>query len=294
MIVAIASGKGGTGKTTVAVNLALCLSEEVMLLDCDVEAPNTHLFLRPHFGVSEPAGIPVPIVDLERCNSCGACSSLCQYNAIVTLNNGAMVFPELCHGCGGCTRVCKEDAITEEIRPIGMVEQGRSFGINLVQGRLNVGETLVPPLIRAVRTRADEDAKVLIDAPPGTSCSMIAAVRGSDFVVLVTEPTPFGLNDLALAVEAVRALDISCGVVINRAGSGDERVHDYCAAEGLEILMEIPDDRRVAEAYARGIVAVEAVPELRTQFERLAARIETITSIGSVPPIEKGRIHAIS
>ena len=274
MIVAIASGKGGTGKTTLAVNLALSLHRPVQLLDCDVEAPNVHLFLHPEVVGSEPAGILVPKVDGERCTLCGDCGELCQYNAIAMLSTGLLVFEELCHGCGGCARVCPEDAIREELRPIGVVEHGRAGDVEVVTGRLNVGEALAPPLIRAVRARASRDRLVLIDAPPGTSCSMIAAVHGSDLVVLVTEPTPFGLNDLALAVEAVRTLNLPFGVVINRAGSGDRRVHDYCTAEGLDLLAELPDDRRVAESYARGHVLVEDLHHTRPMFEALARRIE--------------------
>ena len=274
MIVAIASGKGGTGKTTLAVNLALSMRRPVQLLDCDVEAPNVHLFLHPEVVGSEPAGILVPKVDGERCTLCGDCGELCQYNAIAILSNGLLAFKELCHGCGGCARVCPEDAIREELRPIGVVEHGRAGDVEVVTGRLNVGEALAPPLIRAVRARASRDRLVLIDAPPGTSCSMIAAIHGSDLVVLVTEPTPFGLNDLALAVEAVRTLKLPFGVVINRAGSGDRRVHDYCTAEGLDLLAELPDDRRVAESYARGHVLVEDLHHTRPMFEALARRIE--------------------
>ncbi len=283
MIVAIASGKGGTGKTTVAVNLALSLSGNVQLLDCDVEAPNVHLFLEAQPEGREVVGIPVPVVDADLCNQCGECSRLCQYNAIAVLGTGVVVFPELCHGCGGCALVCPEDAISEVMRPIGVVEESRSGRVHLVQGRLYVGEALVPPLIREVRARSCEEGVVLIDAPPGTSCSMIAAVRGSDFVVLVTEPTPFGLNDLELAVETVRVLGIPCGVVINRTGVGDDRVQEYCAAEGLDVLLEIPDDRRIAEAYARGLTLVDAIPDIRPLFASLAARIEAL------PPITAGR-----
>jgi MinD superfamily P-loop ATPase len=291
VIVAIASGKGGTGKTTLAVNLALSLSGDVQLLDCDVEAPNAHLFLEARPEGREAVGIPVPEVDADLCNQCGECSRLCQYSAIVTLRTGVMVFPELCHGCGGCTLVCPENAISEVLRPIGVVEESRTGHVQLVQGRLNVGEALVPPLIRQVRARGAEEGVVLVDAPPGTSCSMIAAVRGSDFVVLVTEPTPFGLNDLALAVETVRVLGIPCGVVINRAGSGDDRVHEYCATEGLEILLEIPDDRRIAEAYARGVTLVGSIPEVRPLFASLAARFEAMAAIGPEPRAEEGRAH---
>jgi MinD superfamily P-loop ATPase len=291
VIVAIASGKGGTGKTTVAVNLALSMSTDVQLLDCDVEAPNANLFLRPRIDSSDTAGIPVPIVDPERCNGCGECSRLCQYNAIVALRSGAMVFPELCHGCGGCIRVCPEGAISEKLRPIGVVEQGRTGNVRLLQGRLNVGESLAPPLIRAVRSHAASGTVVLVDAPPGTSCPMISAVRGSDLVILVTEPTPFGLNDLGLAVEVVRALGIPCGAIINRAGTGDDRVNEYCASEGLEILMGIPDDRRIAEAYARGFPLVEVVPEIRPLFAELAARIEAMAAMRSAPSVQKDDVH---
>ena len=292
MIVAIASGKGGTGKTTVAVNLALSLSGNVQLLDCDVEAPNAHLFLKTETQGHEAVGIPVPEVDEDLCNQCGECSRLCQYNAIAVLGTGVMVFPELCHGCGGCALVCPEKAISEVLRPIGVVEEARAGHLRLVQGRLNVGEALVPPLIREVRAKGSEQGVVLIDAPPGTSCSMIAAVRGSDFVVLVTEPTPFGLNDLVLAVEAVRVLGIPHGVVINRAGSGDDRVKRYCAAEDIEILLEIPDDRRIAEAYARGLTLVDNIPEIRPLFASLAARIEAMAPIGAGRRAEKGRARA--
>jgi MinD superfamily P-loop ATPase len=292
VIVAIASGKGGTGKTTLVVNLALCLSGDVQVLDCDVEAPNVDLFLHAEMGAPVEVGIPVPRIDVDRCTLCGECSRFCQYNALATLGTGVMVFQELCHGCGGCTLVCPEEAITEVVRPIGVVEEGGANGISLVQGRLNVGEALVPPLIRQVRARARESGVILIDAPPGTSCPMLAAVRGADLVILVTEPTPFGLNDLKLAVEAVRALGIPCGVVVNRAGSGDDRVREYCADEGLEILLEIPDDRRAAEACARGLTLVDAVSELRPLFASLAARIEAMTAGDVEPPVERGRAHA--
>jgi MinD superfamily P-loop ATPase len=274
VIVAIASGKGGTGKTTLAVNLALSLRPPVQLLDCDVEAPNAHLFLRPLIANSEAAGIPVPVIDAELCSLCGQCGDLCQYNALAVLKTGVMVFPELCHGCGGCTLICPEGAIREEMRPIGVVEQGWAGEVEVVTGRLNIGEALAPPLIRAVKRRASLRGLVVVDAPPGNSCPMIAAVSGSDLVVLITEPTPFGLNDLALAVGAVRVLGIPFGVVINRAGSGDRKVHEYCAAEGIEILAEIPDDRRVAEALAAGGVLVEELAHTRPIFAALARRIE--------------------
>jgi MinD superfamily P-loop ATPase len=274
VIVAIASGKGGTGKTTVAVNLAVTVQAPVQLLDCDVEAANAHLFLRPDVTSSVSAGIPVPRLDGGRCTLCGECGALCQYNAIAVLRTGVMVFEELCHGCGGCALVCPEQAIREELRPIGVVERGRARAIEVVTGRLNVGEALAPPLIRAVKADASSDRLVLVDAPPGTSCPMIAAVQGSDLVVLVTEPTPFALSDLGLAVEAVRSLGLPFGVVVNRVGSGDLGVRDYCVAEGIEILAEIPDDRRAAESLAPGAVIVDELEHVRPVFAALARRIE--------------------
>jgi MinD superfamily P-loop ATPase len=292
VIIAIASGKGGTGKTTVAVNLALSMPGRVTILDCDVEAPNVHLFLTTTTLREEIAGIPTPEVDADLCNQCGDCSRVCQYHAIAVLGRGATVFPELCHGCGGCTRVCPERAINEIKRPIGIIEERRAGRRRLVQGRLNVGEALVPALIRQVRSRCHDGETVLIDAPPGTSCSMIAAVRGADFVILVTEPTPFGLNDLELAVETVRKLGLPFGVVVNRVGSGDNRVHRYLAAQNIELLLEIPDDRRVAEAYARGSTLVDNVPGMRPLFATLTRRIESIAGDRHARPDSNEALHA--
>ncbi len=276
MRIAIASGKGGTGKTTVAVNLACVLADSgqtVQYLDCDVEEPNGHIFLKPQITASESGGIPVPVVDEQKCTGCRKCSEVCQYHAIAVLKK-ALVFPELCHGCGGCALVCPEGAIREENRSIGVVETGQANGVAFVQGRLNVGEPMAPPLIRAVKKKAITDGVAIFDAPPGTSCPVVTTVRDADYVLLVTEPTPFGLNDLKLAVEMIRQLGIRHGVVINRADSGDQRVRDYCEAENIPILHELPDDRRLAEAYSRGHMAVRVLPEWRTMFSDLWNRIE--------------------
>ncbi len=266
MKLAVASGKGGTGKTTVAVNLAQTLADEGRLaqyLDCDVEEPNGHIFLKPTVVTSNRVGIPVPIVDASKCTACRKCAEACQYHAIAMLKT-ALVFPELCHGCGGCALVCPVGAIREQERPIGVVESGHAGAIAFVQGRLNVGEPMAPPLIRAVKRKLRHDCCAILDAPPGTSCPVVTTVRDADFVLLVTEPTPFGLHDLQLAVEMLRTLGRPCGVAINRVDSGDRRVHDYCAAAGLPVLLELPDDRRVAEAYSRGVLAVTVVPPWRT------------------------------
>jgi MinD superfamily P-loop ATPase len=275
MIISVASGKGGTGKTTVATNLAVCLSGDVQLLDCDVEEPNAHLFIRPDIQHVETITTPVPVVDMGKCTFCGKCAEICQFKAIVVLG-GATVLPfhELCHSCGGCLRVCPEGAISHGARELGILERGQRNGLDFVHGRLRVGEAMSPPLIRKVRETARPGAVTIIDAPPGTSCPVIASMKGADFVLLVTEPTPFGLHDLTLAVGAVRILGIPCGLVINRADMGDERVREYAAREDLPILMEIPFDRRIAEAYSRGAMLVEVMPEWKDRFLALYRAIE--------------------
>jgi len=286
MVIAIASGKGGTGKTTVAVNLAAALERPVRLLDCDVEEPNCHVFLEADIETSDPVGIPVPVVDEAKCTACGACAEMCQYNAIVSLKTKPLVFPELCHGCGGCMLVCPEEAITEEDHEVGVVETGRAGRVAFVQGRMNLGEPMAPPIIRAVKQHIRPDEINLLDCPPGTACPVIAAVRGADFILLVTEPTPFGLHDLRLAVETVRLLAIPFGVVVNRVGLGDDRVHRYCAGEDVPVLMEIADDRRIAEAYSRGELAIDAVADLRADFVRL---FETVSERVSEQPAHGGK-----
>jgi MinD superfamily P-loop ATPase len=257
MIISVASGKGGTGKTTIATSLALLLSEErsqkIQFLDCDVEEPNAYIFLKPEIKKSEPVNILVPQVDKRRCNFCGECAKVCVYNAIVVLKREVLVFPELCHGCGGCSLLCPESAIAEEERKIGVIEEGQTGSIRFIHGRLNVGEPMATPLIRAIKKKINPNGVTIIDVPPGTSCPVIEAVHKSDFCILVTEPTPFGLNDLKLAVEVMRKLKIKCGVVINRANIGDDKVKEYCHKESIQIIAEIPYDRNVAVLYSSGI-----------------------------------------
>jgi MinD superfamily P-loop ATPase len=288
MIVAVASGKGGTGKTTVATSLALAAGREVRLLDCDVEEPNCHLFLDAPTGHVEPVGLPVPVIDSQLCTACGVCGEVCQFNAIAVLPDGARVFPTLCHGCGACTWLCPEEAIREEARPIGEIATGRLGAVELVTGRLAVGEALAPPVVREVRRRGADADVVVVDAPPGTGCPVMAALRGADVALLVTEPTPFGLHDLSLAVEAVRLLGIPFGVVVNRAGCGDDRVQAYCRGQGIPLLLEIPQDRRIAEAYARGRPLVAAFPEWRTAFADLLAAAMQLARDGARPQDRDG------
>jgi MinD superfamily P-loop ATPase len=276
MKIAIASGKGGTGKTTVATNLAWLAARNgrsVAYVDCDVEEPNGHLFLKPRIEVSRPIGRLYPQVDENLCAQCGLCGEICQYSAIVCVAGKVLVYPELCHTCGGCLLVCRPGAITEVLRETGKLETGTAGPVQFVQGLLTIGEAMSTPLIRQVKAAAPEADLVIIDSPPGTSCPVIESVRGTDFVALVTEPTPFGLNDLKLAIGMVRAMQLPFGVVINRAGFGDLETQEYCRGQGIEILAEIPDDRRVAEAYSRGGLACEAVPEFRIHLEELLARL---------------------
>lgn len=277
MIISVASGKGGTGKTTVATNLALSLEGDVQLLDCDVEEPNAHLFIRPEIEKTTVVSTPVPEVDMAKCTLCGKCSEICRFKAIVVIGDTVLPFPELCHSCGGCMEVCPEKAIRETTREIGIIEHGRRNGLEFAYGTLRIGEAMSPPLIRKVRDLTRPSVVTIIDAPPGTSCPVIASMKGADFILLVTEPTPFGLHDLKLAVGAVKILGIPCGLVINRSDMGNEEVRAYAQSQNIPILMEIPFDRRIAELYSRGEVLVEALPDWKDKFRELFERIEGIT-----------------
>lgn len=252
MIISVASGKGGTGKTTIATNLAVSLGKGIKFLDCDVEEPNAHLFLRPNIDYSEIVTVPVPEIDLEKCDFCGKCAEFCQFNAISVMGKNILTFPELCHGCGGCSLICPKEAISERPREIGILEHGFSGEIEFVHGRLKIREAMAVPLIERVKKHIDAEKTVIIDAPPGTSCPVIATIKNSDFVILVTEPTPFGLHDLRLAVGVARVLRLPMGIVINRADLGDKGVFEYCEKEGIPILITIPFEREIAESYARG------------------------------------------
>lgn len=276
MIISVASGKGGTGKTLVASSLALSLEGQVQLLDCDVEEPNAHVFLKPTFVKRESVCVPIPVVDEEKCSYCGKCSEVCAYNAIAAMKTSVLVFPELCHGCGACRYFCPEDAISEVGKEVGIVEIGRSNSIEFAHGKLNVGEAMAPPVIRKVKEQINGQGTVIIDIPPGTSCPVVESVRDSDFCLLVTEPTPFGLNDLTLMVEVTRKLDIPCGVIVNRAGVGDTKVQQYCLSENIPIMLTIPLDVQIAHNYSRGITLVEGFPQWRENFLDLYHRVTDI------------------
>lgn len=266
MQIAVASGKGGTGKTTLATNLAHYLKKitdkKITLLDCDVDEPNSHLFLHPRWTEEWKVTLPVPVYTPTDCSSCGMCADICQYGALALIKDKILVFPELCHGCGGCLLVCPTRSLTESEREIGHVQKGEAKGgILLYHGLLRIGEAMSPPLIRSVKEYIDSTAITIIDCPPGTSCPVIQSIKGSDFVLLVTEPTPFGLNDLKLSVDMVRALKIPFALVINRSTLGDRSVWKYCQNEGIKVLAEIPNDRSIAMAYSKGRLILEYFPE---------------------------------
>ncbi len=271
MKVAVASGKGGTGKTLVATSLAVSLTgrRPVTFLDCDVEEPDAAIFLRPTIRHRREVMVPVPLVHEAACTGCGRCAEVCAFHAIAVAGRRVLTFPELCHGCGACAWACPEHAIAEEGRTCGVVAWGRAGNVDFVQGRLTVGEAMPGPVIRAVKARAGNATDVIIDAPPGASCPVVEAVRGCDYCLLVTEPTPFGLNDLALAVETVSRLGIPCGVIVNRSEDDDALITDYLKERQVPLLLTIPLDRDIARRYARGITLAEGVPVWREPFARL-------------------------
>ena len=277
MKVAVASGKGGTGKTTIAVNLAQTasrLGNETQYLDCDVEEPNGHIFLKPDIENIRTVTVEVPAVDLKQCTGCGKCGEICQYNAIVHLkDSNVLTFVQLCHSCGGCLRICPADAIKPKPLSIGEIESGKAGNIGFVHGRLYIGHVRTVSLIKEVKKHIKEDSLAIIDIPPGTSCPVVEAVKGVDFVLLVTEPTPFGLNDLKLAVGLVRQMHLPFAVVINRYGIGDKEVEQYCMAEDIDICLQLPDDRRIAELYSTGQTIVDALPEYKKSFADLLQKI---------------------
>jgi MinD superfamily P-loop ATPase len=279
MIISVASGKGGTGKTTVSTNLAASLERPLRLLDCDVEEPNIHLFIEPSESVSSRESTFIPVINTERCTGCSACAEICQFNALAVIGEKVLVFPELCHSCLGCQLICPEQAVDEGERELGTIETGRWNDIMFSYGRLRVGEAMSPPLIGRVQGLIEPDELVIIDAPPGTSCPAISAMKGSDFVLLVTEPTPFGLHDLRLTVEAVKQLKIPCGLVVNRADIGDDEVYDYALRESLPVLLEIPFDRHIAELYSRGRLVVEDSPRWRRRFQELFKDITALVTM---------------
>ena len=296
MIIAVASGKGGTGKTTVATSLALSISEDTqnevdrsypssnpLFLDCDVEEPNAALFLNPTLTSREQVGIPIPVVDFDKCTYCGRCAEVCVWHAIAVVGQKVLIFPELCHGCGSCTLNCPEGAIYEVLNVTGTIESGPAGSVDFAHGTMDVGQAMSVPIISQLKkkhlTAENGDRVVILDAQPGTSCPVVETMRDADFVLMVTEPTPFGLHDLRLAVDVARGeLGLPVGVVVNRDGIGDSSVDEYCTTEGVPILMRIPLDRRIAEAISEGRALVEAMPEFGGAFQELYRQVARLVT----------------
>ena len=290
MIIAVASGKGGTGKTTIATSLAAALADNgqpVSFRDCDVEAPNAHIFLKPAIDQRRDVNMLIPQVDETLCTGCGRCAEVCEFHAIVVLAGKPLVFSELCHGCGSCTLECPEKAISEISQPLGFLERGLAPAhIDFAHGLLNVGEPMAVPVIRQLKKwQVPHPGEVIIlDSPPGTSCPVVESIRGADFVILVTEPTPFGLHDLKLTVQLTAALGIPTGVIINREGVGDTKVEEFCKETDLPILMRIPLERKIGAGIAAGQLLTEIYPAYEDRFRELFQQIAGILVEGGGNP----------
>jgi MinD superfamily P-loop ATPase len=274
MIISVASGKGGTGKTTIAVSMAHYLNKKgtpVSILDCDVEEPNVNLFLKSEIKVHETVYIPIPTLNEKKCNSCGKCEDICRFNAVVLIKGRPMIFNDICHSCGGCKLVCPTGALTEESKEIGTVEEGYLDNIRYIGGALKIGEAISPQLINSVKKHIIEEEINIIDTPPGTTCPVVESVRESDYLILVTEPTPFGLHDLKLSVGMARELGLTFGVVINKSGLGDNTVSEYCADEGIDIIAEIPNSVELAKKYTSGDFIDYVLEEFSAEIKKIVS-----------------------
>ena len=282
MVIAVASGKGGTGKTTIATSLALSLPN-VCLLDCDVEEPNSHIFIKPEIVEKKAVFLPVPEIVKDLCDQCGKCREVCHYNAIAVLKDTVLVFSELCHGCGACSYFCPRGAIRETMQEMGFIERGQKHRLKFIHGNLKIGTPMPTPVIKVVKRYIDIEKINIIDVPPGTSCPVVESIKGSDFCILVTEPTPFGLHDLTLAIEVLRILHIPFGVVINRSDFGNNKTVEYCRKNHVPILMQIPFKREIASAYSKGVPLVEYQPAYKEHFRKLFEKIKGITKYSLEP-----------
>ncbi len=274
MTVAVASGKGGTGKTTVAVALALSCGRKCALLDCDVEEPNAGLFLPSKSLQTEEFSVAVPVIDAVKCNLCGRCADFCNFNALALAGSEILVFSDLCHSCGGCYLICPQNAISEKKNVIGEISRAEIGNVFFVEGTLKIGKAMSPPLIREVKKNGNRESLAIIDCPPGNSCPMITAVKGADYVVLVTEPTPFGRHDLSLAAETVSKMKIPFGVILNRYGSNYNGVEEFCEKAGIEIILKIDEDIKIAQAHSEGKTILDACPEMKEKMSGVVNKIQ--------------------
>jgi MinD superfamily P-loop ATPase len=269
MKIAVLSGKGGTGKTTVSASLAYSI-ENSQYIDCDVEEPNGAIFLKPELRETYEVNVPVPEVDASLCNGCGKCARTCQFHALAVIKDKVLVFSEICHHCGACLIACPKEAIHETGRIIGMVEANESG--TFLHGRLNIGEPVGIPIIHELKKRMRDDLTVILDSPPGASCSVMKSVHGCDYSILVTEPTPFGLHDLKIAAELIKKMEIPYGVIINKATADEKMIHQFCAENGIDVLLEIPFSREIAENYSKGVLPAEATPDWKARFAEVARK----------------------
>ena len=278
-MIAVASGKGGTGKTTIATNLArVCadVKQKVQYVDCDVEEPNGWIFLKPQITERRQATVNVPLVNLEKCTGCGKCGEICRYSAVICIQERVLTFEELCHSCGGCRAVCPVGAIGAKALRIGQIEIGKAGGIDFIGGKLRIGNVRTPALIKQLKRHIAREGLVIIDVPPGTSCPVVESLKGADFVLLITEPTPFGLNDLKLTVELARRMGLPFAVGINRDGIGDSQVRVYCDSEDIDVVLTIPEDRRIAETYSSGKLVTRVLDEYKARFVKLCEHLEAV------------------
>lgn len=275
MKIAILSGKGGTGKTTVAASMAK-VKKICQYVDSDVEEPNGYLFLKPENLISASVNVLNPVVNAKLCTGCGDCARACQFNAIAVVKGKVLIFPEICHHCGACVLACKPGAVYEEERSIGVIERNRD--LTFVQGRLNVGEPVAVPLISKLQDYIFENIPVIVDCPPGASCTVVKSVESCEYCILVTEPTPFGLHDLKIAVSLIRKFDKPFGVIINKATGTKTDIHDFCFKENIEILMEIPFSSKIAKDYSNGILPVDTDKSLESKFFNLFDKIKEHTA----------------